>query len=203
MPVKKTYCLQNTRSINVLGVCAGTDTDIRINKKDYENGLRITAKTIGLSGRERIIARITNLYKFGKTEIITVWKNEISLVGSSVPYGTMAMYPKLVEIWLKSNERQIVGGLPSAMISKIINEINQIIGEKHVLIDNINVDQFEMMRETNLYRYPDVIFEKLLIYADTELIASSELIQYYRDIPDDIELIVGIEKIIGTQSNNK
>lgn len=191
------YCLQNTRGVNVSDKCR--ESDIRITKKDHDNGLRITASSLNFKGREKMRIRLTNTYTFGKTVIVAIWTNVVRMIETSSPVGSMKMYPHLSEIWLSSNGKQINGLLPSDMIAKMIREINQIINEKHVSIDSIDLDQFEMLRENNLYSRPDVIFEKLLIYADTMAIASAETILFSREIPDNIELIVAVEDVIGTQ----
>lgn len=191
------YCLQNTRGVNVSNKCR--DTDIRLTKKDHNDGLRITASSLNFKAREKLRIRLTNTYTFGNTTIVVIWTNVIRIVETSSSDGTMKMYPHLSEIWLSSNGKQINGLLPSDMIAKMIKEINQIIREKYVIVDNIDIDQFEMLRENNLYGRPDVIIEKLLIYADTMAIASSETILFTREIPDNIELIVAIESVVGTQ----
>lgn len=191
------YCLQNTRGVNVSDKCR--KSDIRLTKADYENGLRITAGTLNFKSREKLRVRLTNTYTFEKTVIVAIWTNVVRIVETSSNVGTMKMYPKLSEIWLNSNGQQINGQLPLNMIAKMIGEINRMINDKYVIINDINIDQFEMLRDNNLFARPDLIFEKLLIYADTASIASSETIRFNREIPDNIELILTVENVIGTQ----
>lgn len=195
------YCLENTRGVNVSNKCR--DSDIRITKEDYANGLRITASSLNFKGREKMRIRLTNTYTYGKIVIVAIWTNIISLLETSSPSNTMKMCPNLSEIWLIYDNKQINGILLSDVTSKIIGEINKIIGDYHVLINDINLDQFEMLRDNNLYMRPDLIFEKLIIYADMTAIASSKTIQFKREIPDNIELIVAIETVMGgaTKSN--
>ena len=191
------YCLQNTRGINVPHKCR--DTDIRLTKKDHDDGLRITASSLNFKGREKIRIRITNTYTFGKTVIVAIWTNMLRIDEMSSGRN-MKMYLHLSEIWLNVNGKQINGSLAFDMIAKMVKEINRIVGKNnHVIVDTIDLDQFEMLRENKLFLRPDVIFEKLLIYADTIGIASAESILFSRDIPDNIELIVAVEDVIGTQ----
>ena len=185
------FCPLNTRGVNVPKKCG--DIDIRLTNKDYLNGLRITAESLRLEGRNKLCIRLTNKYIFDNNEIIAVWNNIISLVDLASSFGKMKMYPKLSKIWLRSKGKQITGEIPNTMIEKMTEEVNYLIKGKFVLISDINIDQFEMLRENNLFHSPDVIFEKLLIYADIKSIASSEMIKFKREMPNDIELIISID----------
>lgn len=187
------YCLQNTRGVDVGSRCF--DSYIRFNQRDHANGLRITATTLGFKDRETMRIRITNIYTFSRVVITAVWNNQISMDKQSTVRGTMKMFPKLSSIWLTVDGREINGSLPADIINKSVSEINRTINEGYVLINSIDIDQFEMLRINNIYTRPDLIFEKLLIYAATRNIASSEMIEYRREIPDFIEMNVTIQSI--------
>ena len=217
------YCLKNTRRVNTPDDDC-RDNDIRITKTIYDDGKRIFAETLNIQNRERLSVRMTNRYVFGKNsaecangdpnenentdntiyEIIIVWHNIISLVDVSTVIGKMKVYPKISSIWLKKNGSIVSGEILYRMTENMIKEINQIIGNNHVIVDDIHVDQFEMLLNNGIDIRSDLKFEQLLIYADTLAIASSEKIQFKREIPDDIELIIAIEKIVGgsTEGNS-
>ncbi|VBB18393.1 hypothetical protein YASMINEVIRUS_856 [Yasminevirus sp. GU-2018] len=194
----ETYCLERTRTVSLPQKCF--DTSIKLNKQDDVNGLRVTANTLGFKNRERRHIRVTNTYVFGDRKIVVVWNNVVKMVQLPSVSGKMNMYPKLSEIWVTVGGNPINGSLPAEMISKMKREINDIIGDRYVVIDNIELDQFEMLRNNNVFRLPDMILEKLLIYADLRTIASREMIQFSREVPDDIELLVSIEQVYGTQT---
>jgi hypothetical protein len=192
------YCLHNIRAIDKQKKCH--DLYIRFTLDDYKSGMRVDANTLKFENRERKIIRITNTYTFDNVQITAIWNNLIRLDTRSTVFGVMRMYPKLSAIWLSTNGKQINGSIPMDIISKMVEEINKIIGHKHILINEINIDQFEMLREQHIYSDPDLIFEKLLLYAATKRIASSEMIQYKREIPDDIEMIISVYSLKNQQN---
>jgi hypothetical protein len=192
------YCLRNTRNINIANKCNNSSQEISYNKQDEMNGYIMTAKTLNFKNREKKSIRLTNTYTFGTTKIICIWSNIIRLLETPIDDNTMKMMPHLSQIWLNANNININGAIPYDMITKMVHDINKIINKKIITIKQIDLDQFEMLKNNGIYISPDLIFEKLLIYADTINIASQERILYKREIPDNIELLVSIEEEIDT-----
>lgn len=191
-------CIENLRNVNLPKIC--NDISIRLNKQLNEEGYKITVNTLGFTNRERCNIRITNTYTFDDRKIIAIWNNVVSLIQIPISTGKMKMYPKLSEIWITVKGEPVNSQFPADVITKMKCEINNIIGNRYVLIDYIDLDQFEMLRINNIFKLYDLIFEKLLIYADLKSIASSELIQFARLIPDDIEILVTIKEVLSVQT---
>lgn len=182
------YCLHNAREVKDQPKCH--EAYIRFTSEDYKNGFRVDANALKFDNREKKLIRITNTYTFGNVKITAVWNNLIRMDQRTTVENIMRMFPRLSEIWLTVDGKQINGSLPGDLITKLVTELNKVIGHNHVVIKDINIDQFEMLRKHNVYNNPDLIFEKLLIYVDTNGIASSGQIKYRREIPDDIEMII-------------
>jgi hypothetical protein len=171
------------------------NTSAKLNKQQYDEGYRINASTLGFINRETRHIRITNLYTFGMIEIIAVWNNKVSIMQLPTDTGItkIKMYPKLSGIWITVNGNPIISKIPADVLDKMKHEINNLVGGRYVVVEQINLDQFEMLYEHKIFKLPDLIFEKLLIYARFHTIASSEIIHFNRKIPDDIKVIVTLE----------
>lgn len=189
------YCLQNTRKSSI-NKCNNSSQNILYKTEDRKNGYVITAKTLNFKDREKKHVRIANTYIFGTTKIVAIWTNIIRLLETPIDDNTMNMKPQLSQIWLSVNGRQINGAIPYDMITKMVNEINKIINGREIIFKYLDLDQFTLLRTNGIYISPDLIFEKLLIYADTINIASQEKISFKIENPDDIELLISVEKEI-------
>jgi hypothetical protein len=191
------YCLQNSRNVSPTQKCY--ESSISFTQQDHIDGLRITANTLRFKNREKLKLRLTNTYTFGKVNIVFVWNNTIGLVNTPSVAGAMKMYPQLSSIWVTVDGNPVNGTLPADMISKMRTEINNLIGNRYVLINDIHIDQIEMLKVHKILKSPDFVFEKLLIYTDIQTVASNDMIEYRREIPDDIELLVTITKVLDTK----
>jgi hypothetical protein len=189
--VHMTHCLYNSRNISN-SICF--DGSIKISSKNYNDGFRITATTIGFKNREEKKIRLVNEYIFGKRKITAIWTNTIRLtyIESS---KNMSMRPYLSGLWLSVDNEQINSSIPSDMITKFKNEVNTLIGpSRSIMITDIDLDQFEMLFNNKIIISSDFLLEKLLIYIDTHEIASSDVVTFSRKIPDDILLTITEEK---------
>lgn len=192
---KPKFCLQNTRGVNVANLCRSDY--IRFSKRDHDLGLRITATTFGFRDREEKMIRLVNEFHFGNIKITATWLDNVHIVKLSSSIGKMIVRPKLINIRLSIADKLIDASLPCELLKKMVREINKKINDSELEVDHIEIDQFEMLKKKNIIARPDLIFEKLLNYADTRTLMSANDVSFKREIPTDILMVITVVKQIG------
>jgi hypothetical protein len=188
--------LVNTRGVsdNIQDMKRTNLEYIRLNKTDYDNGFKIGPTTLGFRDNETKYLRMTNEYKFGSIKLVMVWSNEVRLMTN--PPSTMLVHPKLLSIRLTDSDRLINSELPPRLLDDIINVINETIGALSYRTSYIDVDQIEGLPKLGVLKRPDLLLERLVGLAETRTAQSRDQLQYSRMIPDDLNLIVSIERVV-------